>query len=91
MVDLAINSEQKPYIQGASILKRAEALKVALENAARNNENRANLEVSTDSREPFTPDSSALVFEGMDSWFSDDNFFGMEPIWYFPKFGTSFY
>jgi hypothetical protein len=84
MVDLAINSEQKPYIQGASILKRAEALKVALENA-RNNESRANLDTPANSREPYTPDSSALVFEGLDSWFSDDQFFGMEPIWHFPK------
>jgi len=84
MVDLAINSEQKPYIQGAAILKRAEALRAALENA-RHNENRSNLDVPTDSREPFTPDSSNLVFEGLDSWFTDDNFFGMEPIWHFPR------
>lgn len=84
MIDLAINSEQKPYIQGMSLLKRAETLKMALENA-RNNDNRTNLNAPADAREPYTPDNSALVFEGLESWFNDENFFGMEPIWHFPN------
>lgn len=83
MFDLAINAEHKPRDQGAFILKRVETLRTALENA-RNNDARG-LEDAEGATDPFDLDASGLVFEGMDSWFTDENFFGMEPIWHFPR------
>jgi hypothetical protein len=65
-------------------MEKVEALRSALENV-KTNDNRMSFETPEGTGDSFNLDSAGLAFEGMDSWFTDDNFFDMEPIWHFPR------
>jgi len=84
LIDLAINADHKPRAQGTFIMKKVESLRSALQNV-KNNDIRTSFEVPEGTDDSFNPDSAGLAFEGMESWFTDNNFFDMEPIWHFPR------
>lgn len=80
MIDLAFNREHMAHIQGKFILKRAESLRVVLENL-RAERPRSRLGTPPQRSVDVVPETE--VFEGFDQMFNEEGFFGMEPIWDF--------
>jgi hypothetical protein len=83
MIELSINHDHKPYHQGTFILKRAEALRAALEMSRLHEQQEANVEEPPESRLSPFGDSSKLMLEGFDGLFHEDGLFGLEPIFDF--------
>jgi len=73
MIDISINSEHKPYVQGTLILKQVEDLKNALEYA-----NRGGNETRNESGIGLAAQRSSLGVDGPDS-----GIFAMESLWDF--------
>jgi len=79
MLDLSINAEHKPHIQGTYILKRVDEVRKAVEHSKVVDV----AESLTESR-PVTADgSSGLTLGSPDLSLNDNAFFDMEPIWDF--------
>lgn len=83
MIELSINKDHKPYLQGTLVLKRVEALKAALEASRLHEQQEAPVKETSETRLSPGFDSSRLMLEGFDDQlFHDDGLF-LEPIWDF--------
>lgn len=84
MVELSINPDHKPHIQGTFILKRVETLRTALESSSLHAYPGTDLDEPTETRFPSpTSETARLMSEGFDQLFHEDGLFGIEPIWDF--------
>ncbi|KAE8442670.1 hypothetical protein EG329_002968 [Mollisiaceae sp. DMI_Dod_QoI] len=87
MVELSINQNHKPHIQGLFLLKRVETLRAALETSKPHDPHRSNLEEPAEvTLSSPRIESSKLMLEGFDQLFHEDGLFGIEPIWDFSLF-----
>ena len=82
MLDLSINAEHKPHIQGTYILKRVEEVRKALEHS-KVNVNRATTESLSESRPTPADGNSGLTLSSLDMSLNDNGYFDMAPIWDF--------
>jgi len=83
MLDLSINAEHKPHIQGTYILKRVEEVRKALEHSKMVDVNGAVAESSTESRPATADENLGLTLGSPGLSLNDNGFFDMEPIWDF--------
>jgi hypothetical protein len=83
MLNLSINAEHKPHIQGTYILKRVEEVREALEHSKMVDVNGAVAESLTESRPVAADECSGLTLGSPDLSLNDHGFFDMEPIWDF--------
>ena len=83
MLDLSINAEHKPHIQGTYILKRVEEVRKALEHSKMVDVNGAVAESSTESRPATADENPGLTLGSPGLSINDNGFFDMEPIWDF--------
>jgi hypothetical protein len=83
MLDLSINAEHKPHIQGTYILKRVEEVRKALEHSKIANADGTATEYLTESRPTTADGNSGLTLGNPDLSLNDNGYFDMEPIWDF--------
>jgi hypothetical protein len=83
MLDLSINAEHKPHIQGTYILKRVEEARKAVEHSKIVDVNGTATESLTESRPATSDRNSGLALDSPDLSLNDNGYFDMQPIFSF--------